>query len=344
MNVARQVWALRRDVAGALVYWSGLGRAFERLKSPEGAIILMYHSVAADAEAKYVDPRNRISPALFEKQMAFLSRHRRVVALSDLVNWISEAATPPSGTVCITFDDGYLDNFTIAAPILEKYRLPATVFLATGYIERCETQWADLLHWMFQCRTRDELTLPEIGLPGTNLRTRRGRISARNTIHPRLLEAKYDARASLLQEIEEQLRPAGSPPRLTLSWDEVRALQRRYPFFEIGGHTRFHIDLRTHIGDTARSQISDCAEDLWRELGVRPGHFSFPYSRWCQETRGIVRDMGWQSAVGMGDAVRITGQSERYAMPRVEAPRNMTLLRFRTSGAYPGSLSMLRCA
>ena len=163
-------------------------------------------------------------------------------------------------------------------------------------------------------------------------------------LHPRLLEAKYDARSRLLQVINEQLRPAGIPPRLTLSWDDVRALQHRYPFFEIGGHTRFHIDLRTHIGETARSQISDCAEDLWRELGVRPGHFSFPYSRWCQETRGIVRDMGWQSAVGMGDAVRITGQSERYAMPRVEAPRNMTLLRYRTSGAYPGSLSMLRCA
>jgi peptidoglycan/xylan/chitin deacetylase (PgdA/CDA1 family) len=126
-----------------------------------------------------------------------------------------------------------------------------------------------------------------------------------------------------------------------MNWQEARELRSRYPFFEFGGHTRDHIDLRTHVGETARFQIAGCAEDLQRELGLRPGHFSYPYSRWCLETKDLVIEMGWQSAVGMSDGFRIGTTSDRFAMPRVESPRTMTELRFKTSGAYPGTLSML---
>lgn len=128
----RRLWSFRREAIGAAVYWSGIGRAFELAAQPTGAIILMYHSIAADDIAEFVDPPNRLSPAMFERQMAFLSEHRRVVPLSQVVEEIVSGASPSAGTVCITFDDGYLDNLNTAAPILEKHKLFATLFLATG--------------------------------------------------------------------------------------------------------------------------------------------------------------------------------------------------------------------
>jgi peptidoglycan/xylan/chitin deacetylase (PgdA/CDA1 family) len=121
----------------------------------------------------------------------------------------------------------------------------------------------------------------------------------------------------------------------------VRQLERRYPFIEIGGHTRDHIDLTTHRGEPARAQIAACAEDLRRELGAQPRHFSYPYERWCAESRRAVIDAGWLSAVGAGTRPRIDADSDRYAMPRVAAPRTMTQLRFKTSGAYPGAFAVL---
>jgi peptidoglycan/xylan/chitin deacetylase (PgdA/CDA1 family) len=285
-----------------------------------------------------------MSPEMFERQMAFLSKHRRVVPLSWLVEEIASGASPSAGTVCITFDDGYLDNLTVAAPILEKYRLAAMLYLATGYIERSEPQWADILHWLFTYRTSDRLSIPSIGLEAANLASPAGRAVALRLLHSHLLESDHDGRARVLSEMEEQLAPAVKPPRLTLNWDEVRELRRRYPFFEIGGHTRDHIDLRRHRGEIARSQITGCADDLRRELGVKPEHFSFPYERWCAETRQVVIALGWRSAVGTGDGIRISAASDRYAMARVESPHTMTALRFKTSGAYPGALSMLGMA
>jgi peptidoglycan/xylan/chitin deacetylase (PgdA/CDA1 family) len=307
---------LIRDAVGAAVHWSGAGRAFEITARPAGAIILMYHSVAQDDEARFVEPPNRITPRLFERQMAFLRAQRRVVALSQIVEDLVRGRTPPAGTVCITFDDGYRDNLTVAAPILDKYRLPATLFLATGYVERAENQWSDTLHWLSLHAVLDR------------------------SLHARLLEAGHDKRVALLAELERQLAPAAKPPRLTLDWDEARRLCRRYPLFEIGGHTRDHLDLTRHPGE-ARAQIDGCAADLRRELGVEPRHFSYPYERWCAQTRAAVVAGGWDSAVGMGTRLRIGPATDRYAMPRVEAPRSMTQLRFKTSGAYPGALAVL---
>jgi peptidoglycan/xylan/chitin deacetylase (PgdA/CDA1 family) len=324
---------------GASVYWSGLGYGFEAMTRPKGAIILMYHSIAPEDAAVAIDPPNRMSPQAFEKQMAFLHEHRHVVSMSDLVAQLDAGETPPAGTVCITFDDGYLDNLTTAAPILDKYRLPATLFLPTGYIDRAETQWADVLHCFFSCRTGNALRLPALGV-SADLSQPVQWAAARRTIHLHLLQSDYKERGDVLRQVEQQLKPSGTVPRLTMNWDEVRELVRRYPLFEIGGHSRDHIDLKTHHGAFAKEEITGCAQDLQRELGRSPRHFSFPYGRWRDETRAMVQAAGWQSAVGASNDFRIGPANDRFVLARPATPNSMTELRFRTSGAYPGALAM----
>jgi peptidoglycan/xylan/chitin deacetylase (PgdA/CDA1 family) len=265
-----------------------------------GAVILMYHSVARDDEARFVEPGNHIAPRLFERQMAFLRQARRVVPLSRLVDDIAAGKSPPAGTVCITFDDGYRDNLTIAAPILDRYRLPATLFLATGFVERAENQWSDTLH-----------RLPL----ATGLKKR---------LHRQLLDASQGERMRVLADFQVEEKP-----RLMLDWDEARRLCRGYPLFEIGGHTREHLDLTKHQVE-ARAQIEGCAADLRRELGVEPQHFSYPYGRSCAETRRAVIGAGWRCAV-VTDAAppRVGPATDRYAMPRVQAPRSVIGLAFK---------------
>jgi len=330
----------RKSINSAL-YWSGSSALFEIATRPAGAIILMYHSIAPDAAANFIDPPNRMSPTLFETQMAFLSKYRRVVSLSQVVKQVASGVSSPAGTVCITFDDGYLDNLTTAAPILEKYGLPATLYLATGYIERGEAQWADSLYWFFKRRTTNRLLIPSLQHNATDLASNAAVEAILKLLHQYFLEATHQQRKVLLDEIKRQLKPDGRAPRLTLNWDDVRVLCQKYPSFEIGGHTRDHIDLQKHRDEVARSEVNGCAEDLRRELGIRSRHFSFPYGRWCHQTREIVCESAWESAVGINVSVRVDKACDRYAIPRVEAPQSMTELRFKTSGAYPGLLAML---
>jgi len=88
--------------------------------------IMMYHHVEDldHHEANWVSPKN------FEFQMAFLKKHRyHVISLEKLVEITRNNEIPRWKTVVITFDDGYVDNYTEAVPILKKYGFPAIFFL-----------------------------------------------------------------------------------------------------------------------------------------------------------------------------------------------------------------------
>lgn len=115
-----------------LIYQSG-AVALPRLlgAGPAAAVVLRYHSVAENPD--YCSPTNVVSPHLFDRQMAYLARRYRVVPLDEVIDALA-AGTPPHGVVAITFDDGYLDNYEIAFPILKRHGLTATFYVATGSV------------------------------------------------------------------------------------------------------------------------------------------------------------------------------------------------------------------
>ena len=95
--------------------------------------VLMYHLVDEPVQESSVYVR----PDSFERQMEFLKLHRyRVVPLEDLFRDLKAGRTIPAKTVAITFDDGTIDNFTNAFPILRKMHFPATIFMITSNIGR----------------------------------------------------------------------------------------------------------------------------------------------------------------------------------------------------------------
>jgi peptidoglycan/xylan/chitin deacetylase (PgdA/CDA1 family) len=92
-------------------------------------VVLCYHSVhpsKAFASA---------TPALFDRHLAWLSEHCRLVPFSEVLKHAGAASAQDRPVVSITFDDGYADNYEHAFPLLFAYRAPATFFLTMGLIE-----------------------------------------------------------------------------------------------------------------------------------------------------------------------------------------------------------------
>ncbi|OGW80384.1 MAG: hypothetical protein A3C47_04875 [Omnitrophica bacterium RIFCSPHIGHO2_02_FULL_51_18] len=95
--------------------------------------VLMYHHVGDTSGSSPVN----VSTKMFEKQMEFLKVHRyRVVSLEDLLDLIKQGKPIPKNTVSITFDDGNLDNFKNAFPILKKMRFRAAIFMITDNLNK----------------------------------------------------------------------------------------------------------------------------------------------------------------------------------------------------------------
>jgi peptidoglycan/xylan/chitin deacetylase (PgdA/CDA1 family) len=267
-------------------------------------------------------------------QLRFLARHRHVVSMTTLVGDLIERRPVRPGTVAITIDDGYRDTLEVAAPLLHEHGLPATVYLATDAIDAAEIQWVDRLYAAFRARTRHRLALP--GSPSSNasLEDPDRRRAIYHSVCDSLQRARPCDRASLLLDVERQLRPAAAPPRLTLTWPEVRDLTQRFPNVEIGAHTAGHVDLSRNP-DLADDEVCRSVDRIRDELGLPPAHFSFPYGRSHPGARPALEAAGLRSAVADSEDPVLRPGTDRFHVPRLPTPTTMTRLRFWTSGAFP---------
>jgi len=97
--------------------------------------VLMYHSVAPEIPSwafKYLS----LAPAMFEDHLAALARAGfNAIDLTDLHAYMSGLRSLPPRSVVLTFDDGYLDNWVFAFPLLKKYGFKATIFVTTDFID-----------------------------------------------------------------------------------------------------------------------------------------------------------------------------------------------------------------
>lgn len=314
---------------------TGAGELYSHSKGLRGAVILMYHSVAQPADAEWLDPRNHLPAEMFHEQMMFISSRRRPISMSELVESLAAGREPAAGTVVVTFDDGYMDTLTVAAPILDRLRIPATVYLPTAYTGRAEPQWIDRLYVVFKSRRERYLTWPAGGGKRYDLDRRAQRAEAYSAVAGDLLAADHPAREGVFARLGDQLRPERTAGGCTMGWDDVAALRRVHGGFEVGGHTRGHTDLTGVDPGTAEREVRGCADDIRQALGTSPAHFSFPYSRTDGSVVDLVRAAGFSSGAAEGGDCLVTAGADPHCLPRVEAPGSLARFRFYTSGAYP---------
>ncbi|MEI6631819.1 MAG: polysaccharide deacetylase family protein [bacterium] len=121
-------------IGGTLILSLAFILSYDFVKRNYVFSILMYHSVSPEAQKAN---RLSVTPKVFERQMRFLKNFGyNVIPLEAAISFIEEGRAIPPRTVAITFDDGYRDNYTYAFPILEKYNLPATLFVIINEIGR----------------------------------------------------------------------------------------------------------------------------------------------------------------------------------------------------------------
>lgn len=102
-----------------------------RLRPPgqTGCTFLIYHSVTGRLPLEL-----DLAPALLERQLAYLAQSGRVIAYEEALHRL-QTGVGAGGAIVLTFDDGYLDFYTTVYPLLQRWRLPATLFVTTGFVE-----------------------------------------------------------------------------------------------------------------------------------------------------------------------------------------------------------------
>lgn len=254
--------------------------------------ILIYHRVT-----NKFDFMNPTTPTVseFEWQMELISKYFHPLSLSKALE-LMEKNELPKNAVCVTFDDGYADNEKYALPILNKWRVPLTVFVSTGFING-GCMWNDVI--IESLRSIDEgINLDSIGLGSYKTETEVQKRAAALDIISRIKHIQPNERLDISNFVKSQC-PVTLPSDLMLNNDAIISMVQAG--VDIGGHTVNHPILAKLSSDEALQEIVDSKETLESITNQKIKHFAYPNGKLNQdyhiEHSIMVKNIGFEAAV-----------------------------------------------
>lgn len=272
------------------------------------AAVLMYHRVADVA----VDPWElAVSPKNFEEQIQLLTKNFHVIPVPELLTNLQQKKLA-ANSVCVTFDDGYADNYLFAKPLLERYKCPATFFIPSHFTGQQQPFWWDELQavllsapqlpQLFQMSIQDEAIRFDLGDDSAST----GEQEQKHQAWAWPAEPPTQ-RCVLYIKIWEQLKPlpyaeiqnalteikiwAGYSPvfpeaLLPMHGEQVAHLSQN-PLFDIGLHTATHPALAYHPEEMQYGELAENKKALQKFEPINV--VAFPYGNYNNSTLSVLR-------------------------------------------------------
>lgn len=277
----------------------------------------------------------------FDWQMQYLAEHYHVITCRELAGYMDSGVWPDKPCAMVTFDDGYLDNHDIALPILKRHGLPATIFVATGYMGSDQTFWYDRLVFEVLRTQATQLALK----PGGDVVALGGTEGARRAASARLLtylKKVPDAeRLATLARWRDEMGVAdvvsSSGLHRPMDWSHVKVLSDAG--IEIGSHTVTHPVLsRISDADQLRWELKASKEAIEAHTGQPVLSLAYPTGgqSFNDQVIALAKEAGYRFAFTYNGGVNKRDLGCLHSLKRAAIERYTTRERFQAALAAPG--------
>jgi peptidoglycan/xylan/chitin deacetylase (PgdA/CDA1 family) len=256
--------------------------------------ILCYHRVGTDGVPLF----SHLKPNEFEFQMRYLRKHYRIASLDQLCRELQEARLVEP-TVAVTFDDGYRDLYTHAFPALQKYGIPATIYLIGRCMETGEPPWYDRIFVAVKNAPGNTLEVQLDQLRRFQLGPAEVRLQIAWQIVCYLRTISGCSRRAWCAKFEQALPvQAAELEERMLTWEQVREMQKGGVFF--GAHTMSHPAVSQLDPTDFDEELVRSRQLLEERLGVPVADFAYPFGK-PSDTNSVAEEFlvrsGYRSAV-----------------------------------------------
>jgi peptidoglycan/xylan/chitin deacetylase (PgdA/CDA1 family) len=283
--------------------------------------LLCYHRVGTKGIPFYCS----LDPRAFEEQMRYLRERYRIISLGELCQEMNDPEARGQA-VAVTFDDGYRDLYTNAFPILQKYKIPATIYLTAGAIESGSVSWYDRVFLALRVFPRDTLELHLDQRHLFLLQSHRARVDAATRIIAILRNLPDAQRRGCCAAIERICTlPSDELADRMLTWDQVREMSREGISF--GSHTLTHPVVSRLLPSEMADELSQSKEILEKKIGCRVQDFAFPFGQRadCGEAaESVLAGLGYRSAATTCWGINRPGGNP-FALSRVQIGEESSL-------------------
>ncbi|MEM1030729.1 MAG: polysaccharide deacetylase family protein [Myxococcota bacterium] len=300
-----------------------------------------YHRIGPPDDAGALDPETFDARAeQFERQIRYLREHHTPVSLSDLRRYLDGASLPPN-PVFVSFDDGYRECLTTARPILDRYGVKATFFVATAFTEDRRLPWWDRLALLIRRRREPIVNLERPYPMRIDLRDEEG---ARQGL---LVLIKTHYGLDLEGFLADLGRAAGARlprdeeralvDRHLCTWDELRALKAAG--HDLQSHTHTHRVLHTLAPDALREELARSQAILTERVGGPVDAIAYPVGYpvgGAHRIRRALAATGYRLGFSNNSGANAWGRRpDRFDIRRVAADASFSDAWFRSFMALP---------
>jgi peptidoglycan/xylan/chitin deacetylase (PgdA/CDA1 family) len=279
------------------------------------AAVLTFHGLCEGRSATGVlDSSLHLPVSTFRAVCQHLKAAYVVMPLAEMMSQVRAGQTLPRGAVAITFDDGLGSNYHLGFPVLKELGLPATIFLATGFLDGTHPLWFQEV---------DAL------------------LKARGARTDELFQTLYRLKVLPDPEMRAEIAKLGKaavgcdPVKLPMTWDQAREMKAS-GLIDFGGHTHTHPILALCCLEQQAEEIRRCRDRITVELGSAPKLFAYTNggpTDFTADTQRLLAEEGFEAAFTMMPA-RLTASSASHALPRYGNPTSVLEAKATASGAF----------
>jgi len=317
-----------------LLFVSGATAVYRRLALQNRVVVLMYHRIKPRSEGKSAALEGmQVDPATFERQMAYLRKRFHLLRLDDLRRHLLDRTPFPPNSCLVTFDDGWKDNFSHAYPILNRYDVPAVVFLSVGHIGTRKRFWQERA-FKALCGIREtaagnpDFPARKCHLPGG---IKVEELAAwteekfREEVREQIGTLKKFPLSRIEPIVEELVEWAGTSPldeeESFLSWEDVLTMSRGG--IDFGSHGMDHEILTNISPEAVREEVRTSKSIIEEKIQKGVYAFSYPNGNHDPVVRMCVRESGYQIAFGTSRGF-VGPEDDLHSLKRVNVHADVT--------------------
>lgn len=313
----------------------------------EGRVaILMYHRVVTEKELRhsYSQPGMYVRKDVFEMQMTFLRKYFQIVSFQELLDlWKKEKWDKGQRYCVITFDDGWLDNYQYAYPVLKNNDIPATVFLPTDLIETNEWFWPEKIGFILrlfyeQKMTREQVLSMNSILDKYHWLTHNNGRCQEDKINSAIEKCKTLPDEEIQRLIAGMMTAIGlklPEERLLMNWTEIQEMSQNGISF--GSHSCSHKILTRLTGSELKKEIEGSMYVLQtRKVNYVPV-FCYPNGDHTREIGDQLKCAGYQAALSTLYGVEDCAPKSLFSLKRIgihnDISKTIPLFSYRLAGS-----------
>ena len=267
----------------------------EQGKKTNYLTILLYHGVTDKTSTRIENfSKKHIDITSFEEQMKYIKNNANLMAMDDVIYYKQNKLDWPKRAVAVTFDDGFKNNYTKAASILDQYSIPTTFYISAGMINTNLIFWVDIIEDCINRTEKENLSIRLEKERRFNLENNKQKIMAINEIKVFCKKQSVEIKNRIVEQLiyTSDILPDNevSENYQIMTWKEVAELAKN-DLFSIGGHTLYHDIMASQKKDKMKLDIATTISLLDFNLDQKTRHYSYPEGQRMHYNKDVIETL-----------------------------------------------------